>query len=347
MNKQKNLLNAKKNKNDEFYTKLEDIEECLKYFKNRFRGKIVYCNCDCAKPTRWNLHRSAFYDYFKTHWKELGYKEAIFTYYDKRGTSVMGVKLTPTEQKTKTSGWGKTKNSWGQSQDKKWFGDATSDEWQEHDATKILVEKDFGLYDGDFRSKECQKILDTADIVVTNPPFSLFKEYIDNLYEKNKRFIIIGNKNAINYLLPRFKNGTLWLGPVKPTDFETPTGLHELKGLTRWFTNMEFREVETKQSSRFIHYTPEKYPKFDNYDAINVDRVGDIPTDYYDCMGVPITYLDSYDKNGEFEIVGITYSADKNPDIEAIRTDEKHRHNPILNGEEKYPRIIIRRKQEK
>lgn len=343
MNKQRNMLNAKKNKNDEFYTKLEDIEECLKFFNGRLRGKIIYCNCDCAQPTRWNLHRSAFFDYFKKHWREIGYKEAIFTYYDKRGNPVAGVRLIPTEKKTKTSGWGQTKNSWGSNGKKTWVND-DSNGWQEFDSTKELLIKDFGLYDGDFRSKECQKLLDGADVVITNPPFSLFKEFIENLYEKNKKFLIIGNKNAINYLIPKFKDGTLWLGPVKPTDFETPTGIHELKGLTRWFTNMEFKEKKVNNSSRFIHYTPEKYPKFDNYDAINVDRVSDIPTDYYDCIGVPITYLDSYDKDGEFEIVGITYSADRNPDIEAIRTDEKHRHNPILNGEEKYPRIIIRKK---
>lgn len=159
---------------------------------------------------------------------------------------------------------------------------------------------------GDFRSPECIEILQEADIVVTNPPFSLFIPYVEQLIKYNKKFLIIGNKNAVTYkeVFPLIKDNKLWLGYTSPGDFIQPDGAtpKSMKGLTRWFTNLETKK-RTEDLLLFRKYNEKDYPKYDNYDAINVDKVKDIPMDYYGVMGVPITFLDSYNPN-QFEIIG-------------------------------------------
>ena len=208
---------------------------------------------------------------------------------------------------------------------------------------------------GDFRSEECVKLLDEADIVVTNPAFSLFREYVAQLVKYDKKFLIIGNINAVNYICPYIKNKQIWLGFGTDSWYRVPDDFDDRPGVkiedgkkffkvkTRWFTNLD-----VKKRHEFLtlteKYDPTKYPKFDNYDAINVDKVNDIPKDYWGVMGVPTTFLTKFCPE-QFNIIGITYSKDKNPDIEKIRTSPNHRHNPIINGKDIYPRILVQRRK--
>lgn len=162
--------------------------------------------------------------------------------------------------------------------------------------------------DGDFRSEESIELLKESDIVVTNPPFSLFRKYIEQLMEYNKKFLIIGNKNAISYkeIFPLIQQNRIWLGYTKPKDFFTPDGhlSGKMAGLTRWFTNLDIVKRH-EDIILYKNYSSSEYTKFDNYDAVNVDRVQLIPCDYAECMGVPITFLDSYNPD-QFEIIGMT-----------------------------------------
>lgn len=159
--------------------------------------------------------------------------------------------------------------------------------------------------DGDFRSIECQKILEEVDVVITNPPFSLFREYVAQLVEYDKKFIAIGNMNAITYkeIFPLIKENRLRLGYTSPSEFKSPSGIltKKVSGLTRWYTNLNIKKRH-EDMILYKEYTPEEYPKYDNYDAINVDKVAEIPKDYYEAIGVPITFLDKYNPE-QFEIV--------------------------------------------
>lgn len=163
---------------------------------------------------------------------------------------------------------------------------------------------------GDFRNKECLDLLDECDIVVTNPPFSLFREYVAVLMEHQKKFLIIGNKNAITYkeFFPLLKDDEVWIGCNSPLEFSTPDGVtKKLNGLTRWFTNLDI----AKRHEKLIlwkNYTPEEYQTYDNYDAINVNKVSEIPVDYDSVMGVPITFMDKYNPE-QFEIIGLLQSS--------------------------------------
>ena len=200
--------------------------------------------------------------------------------------------------------------------------------------------------DGDFRSPECLKLLDEADIVVTNPPFSLFRQYVATLMEHKKKFIIIGNKNAITYkeIFPLLKDNDVWLGCESPCEFSTPEGMtKKVNGLTRWFTNLDIkkRHEELILVKKYAGHEDE-YPKYDNYDAIEVSKVANIPLDYDGVMGVPITFLDKYSPD-QFEIL----------DARDIAKFDKQRKKSTLlikdadsavNGKPKYVRIAIRNK---
>lgn len=215
---------------------------------------------------------------------------------------------------------------------------------------------------GDFRSKECLDLLDEADIIVTNPPFSLYREYVATLMEHNKKFLIIGNKNSITYkeIFPLIRDNKMWIGYSSPSKFITPEGVtKKINGLTRWFTNLD-----VKIRHNFIdlneEYTPEKYPKYDNYDAINVDKIKYIPKDYYGVIGVPITFLDNYNPD-QFEIVAFRKGEDGK---DLVFTRERERESSTLlscpcttaiagmnknaegkiNGKPTYARILIMRK---
>ena len=285
----KNMHLAKKNKNDEFYTQLSDIENELKYYKKHFKNKTVFLNCDDPKE-------SNFWKYFSLNFDFLGLKKLVSTHFE---TDVSSYKL----------------------------------ELLKYDTEPISTPL---KQNGDFRSDECVEILKECDIVVTNPPFSLFREFINQLIEYDKRFIIIGNKNAITYkeTFSLIKENKLWLGYTSPKEFLQPDNTFKKFGNIGWFTNLEI-DKRNEEMILYRKYYDDTflYPKYDNYDVINVDKVKDIPCDYYGVMGVPITFMDKYNPN-QFEILGICNSA-RYIYFKCIS---------ILNKRKVYNRILIKRK---
>lgn len=300
--KNANLINARKAKDDCFFTLLKDVEKEVSQYD--LKGKVIYCNCD-------DYRYSNFVKYFKDNFEKIKIKKLIATNYDMgEGAFVY-----------------------------------------EYDGVNELVQKLAG--NGDFRSPECIAYLQEADIVCTNPPFSLFLEYIKQLIDYGKKFLVIGNKNTVNYLCDYIKQGKLRTGKNIPSEFKLPDGTmtKKVQGLCRWFTNLETHKADNTME---LIETYKNQSKFDNYNAINISKVVNIPYDYDDPIGVPITISDKVADDGlihcthndeqiKFRILGITYSTDKNPEIEALRTDPKHRHVGIINGQEKYPRIIIQK----
>ena len=265
MSKNTNLHVAKSAKNDEFYTRFEDINFEINLvehgYRPFFKDKVVYCNCD-------DPEESNFWKFFKARFNGLKLKKLISTHYDQEGKS--SYKL-------------------------------------EYDGERIKKSELDG--DGDFRSSECVELLKESDIVVTNPPFSLFREFVALLMKYEKKFVIIGNKNAITYkeIFPLIKDNKVWLGYTSPNEFIIPGGeiTKQVTGLCRWYTNLE---IPKRHEPMLLGGSYERgskkgmFPKYDNYDAINVDRVCDIPEDYEGVMGVPITFLDKYCPE-QFEIV--------------------------------------------
>lgn len=308
--KNTNLHNAKKAKNDEFYTQLSDIEKEMAHYKEFFKGKIVYCNCDDARE-------SNFFKFFSNNFESLGLKKLITTGYKENGK---GVKLV-------------------------YEGDKNGNFMV--DDEEIAVTELEG--NGDFRSEECIELLKECDVVVTNPPFSLFREYVAQLIEYGKKFIIIGSMNAITYkeIFPYIKNNELWLGAtgIKDMSFKVPSsyGARETRfwvdengqhwrslGNGCWFTNVEHSRRNTKLDL-FKKYNDTEYPKYDNYDAIEVSRVENIPTDYDGVMGVPITFLDKYCPT-QFEIVNMS-----------TMSGVSANYWTMINGKPKFARIYIRK----
>ena len=315
----KNLSAAKAAKKDEFYTQYEDIERELQHYWQHFRGKTVLCNCD-------DPYESNFFKYFASRFNQLGLKKLICTCYN--GSSIQGTQLSlfpemnPEEPK-------RIAHKLVITEVKDMNGDGAVDMTD----VEILIRNDKNvltqLQTGDFRSPECIELLREADIVVTNPPFSLFREYVAQLVEYDKKFLIIGNKNAITYkeVFPLIKDNKLWIG-VTPmsTDllFEFPSQSVEdvlqngKRGSTYrivdgrilgrspsiWFTNLDHNKRH-QLLDLVCRYSPEEYPHYDNYDAIEVNKTTDIPYDYFGVMGVPITFLDKYNPD-QFEILGIT-----------------------------------------
>lgn len=270
------LLNiAKKEKNDEFYTSYKDIEDELQYYKEAFKDKVVYCNCD--RPCV-----SEFWNYFEDNFNFLGLKKLVATYFDQ------------TKSVWKTEIIGSTE-----------------------DTRKILKTKVSG--DGDFRSQEYTELLKEADIVVTNPPFSLFREYVAQLIRYDKKFLIIGNLNAITYkeIFPLIKDNKVWLGycgsghTMHFAIKDNRIG-EKFKSVTAvWYTNLD---IQKRHEALDLHkrYSSKEYPKYDNYDAININKVADIPKDYDGIMGVPITFLEKHCPD-QFKIIG-TISAPNDKD---------------------------------
>lgn len=304
----KHLTRAKRQKNDEFYTQLPDIENELRYYKEYFRGQTVYCNCDDPRASK-------FFHYFSYNFEHLGLKRLIATCYrsqsadsPSRNDSTIGLLLEYTGDKN---------------------GNRVPDE---EEIGKGPLDSD-----GDFRSRECIELLEQADIVVTNPPFSLFREYVAQLVEHGKKFLIIGNKNAITYkeVFKLIKNGKVWLGHTSPGEFLRPDGtLSNVAGLTRWFTNLPTRRrTEELILYKQYHGHKDEYPHYDNYDAIEVGRVKNIPKGYEGVMGVPITFLDKHNPE-QFEIVG---------QMVTTKIDEFNHGYPYVGGKKKYARILIRK----
>jgi len=314
-NKNRNLHKARKYKNDEFYTKLEDIERELRHYRYHFKNKTVFCNCD-------DPWVSNFFHYFTHNFDILGIKKLITTCY--------------------------------QNDQMKLFSRHDRDDsiCLEYDGpkngNKIPTPEEIGIIKlkegGDFRSKECIELLKQSDIVCTNPPFSLFREYMAQLIEYGKKFLIIGNYNAVIYkeIFPLIKDNKIWLG-VEPwgMTFNTPEGKEKFSRMTKWFTNLH----HNKRNDEIIlvkkyNGNEEHYPKYDNYDAIDVDKVLNIPKDYNGIMGVPITFFVDYNPN-QFKVLGFTNSGEENKGIR--HKDSKH-GRALINGKEIYTRILIQRK---
>ena len=264
--KNENLHKAKAAKNDEFYTRLQDIENELRHYRNHFKGKVVYCNCDDARE-------SNFFKYFSLSFEFLGLKKLIATGYKENGKGVALV----------------------------YEGDKNGN--RNVDDEEISVTELNG--DGDFRSEECIEFLKEADIVVTNPPFSLFREYVAQLMQYGKKFLIIGNNNAITYkeIFLYIKNNELWLGITSVKDFIQPNGEIKKFGNICWFTNLEHKK-KNEELILYKHYNPTEYQKYENYNAIEVSKVAEIPMGYEGVMAVPISFLDKYCPN-QFRIVGL------------------------------------------
>ena len=341
-----NLTQAKRAKKDEFYTQLSDIERELSHYKEHFRGKTVLCNCDDPRI-------SNFFRYFAYNFEHLGLKRLITTCYKNQDTDLFSM------------------NTCEQAIWLEYFGDKNGDKIPNPDEIGIHYFKG----DGDFRSAECIELLKQADIVVTNPPFSLFREYVAQLVEYDKKFVIIGHQNAITYkeIFPLIKENKIWLGYgfkggaghfISKYEDTATAGDHR-EGMIRvsgvvWFTNLD---IDKRHEELILYktYNPEDYPKYDNYDAINVDKTSDIPCDYDGVMGVPITFLDKYSPT-QFEIVefrkgtdgkDLVYSTLQGGGNSTI-LQNSHPSMPIgglmnnpkdtlVNGKSKYARILIRK----
>lgn len=350
------LHKAKKAKNDEFYTCLADIENELRHYKDHFKDKIVYCNCD-------DPYESNFLQYFLLNFKHLGLKKLISTGY--ATSPIVGTQLSlfendlPIYRKahkieiTSVDDLNLTDNQIIKLHDlpKKAKGIKITNlnDSKAKDGTVYLG--------GDFRSRECIKLLCEADIVVTNPPFSLFREYIAQLVEYNKKFLVIGNQNAITYkeIFPLIKENKIWLGNYLVKIFVVPN-LIEIKdnikkgddgkyyanfGNVCWFTNLTHSKRQEKIISYKI-YNPSDYPKYDNYNAIEVSKTANIPMDYDGVMGVPITFLDKYNPE-QFEILGATESEGIGFS-NGLWIEGSSAKQALVNGEKVYKRLFIKHK---
>ncbi len=305
----KNLNAAKEAKKDEFYTQLADIENELKHYRPHFRDKVILCNCD-------DPYESNFFKYFANNFNAFGLKKLIATCYN--GSPVQGSELMidfgDFYNETKKIAYKVEITE---------VTDANGDGRIDLADVRYLIQNNKNVLsilkeNGDFRSPECIELLKEADIVVTNPPFSLFREYVAQLLKYEKLFIIIGHQNAITYqeIFPQIKDNKVWLGYgfkggaahfVSPYEDKATAGDHR-EGMIRvsgvnWFTNLEIPKRH-EQLILYHTYSSEEYPKYINYDAINVNATNDIPVDYDGAMGVPITFLDKYNPE-QFEILGI------------------------------------------
>lgn len=336
-----NLHRANKAKKDEFYTQLVDIENELKHYKEQFKNKIVYCNCD-------DPFESNFFKYFATNFNALKLKKLIATSYS--GSPIVGGQLSLLEMKGLK---GKQPFKMEISE----VPDANKDGAIDLADVKSLLKYNANVSaplngTGDFRSNECIELLKQADIVVTNPPFSLFREYVSQLVEYDKKFLILGDQNAITYK-ETFKfiredkiwfgydnNGTKWF--QVPMDYDIPTEsrkkiMNGIKyfsmGRIIWYTNLDTTKRH-QYLDLYKKYSPDEYPKYDNYNAIEISKVSDIPMDYNGVMGVPITFVDKYNPD-QFEILGIDRYVEDNSNYGKRFT---------INEKEIYARILIKNK---
>ena len=289
------LNKAAKAKNDEFYTQLADIEKELKRYKDQFREKVVYCNCD-------DPFESNFFKYFAANFNALGLKKLITTSYTK--SPIAGGQLPLFEvEGLKPSGKEPFKIEINEVPDTDGDGAINLDD------VKFLLKHNKNIATplrgaGDFRSDECMGLLKEVDIVCTNPPFSLFREYVAQLMERGKKFLIIGNDNAIAYkeFFVFIKGNKVWTGYSKVKEFRQPDGTIKKFGNVGWYTNLDTTKRHEKLTL-YKKFNLIEYPKYVNYDAIEVSKVAEIPTDYDGEMGVPITFLDKYNPD-QFEIIG-------------------------------------------
>lgn len=335
----KYLHKAKIGKNDEFYTMLADVERELKHYKKHFKNKVVLCNCDDPRV-------SNFFHYFSYNFEQLGLKKLITTCYKNQNADLFS------EHKSERAIY------------LEYTGDRNRNSVP--DPKEIGIKKLKG--DGDFRSEECIELLKQADIVVTNPPFSLFREYVTQLVEYDKKFLIVGTWNAITYkeIFKLIKKDKLWIGINSNrnfTGFIVPKhyALHGTEARidengnrivssnnTCWFTNMDIAKRH-EELILYKKYNKAEYPTYDNYKAIEVSQTKDIPMDYYGEMGVPVTFLDKHNPK-QFEIVGSFNAGGHGEDLGAIKTETITNgrtilwNGPVVKKKPLYKRIIIKRK---
>lgn len=327
-----NLGKAKTEKNDDFYTQLTDIERELKHYKSFFKDKVVLCNCDDPRV-------SNFFHYFSYNFERLGLKKLITTCYKNQDMDLFS--HSNSEQAIYLE----------------YSGDKNGNNVPDPEEIGIKYFKG----DGDFRSEESIELLKQADIVVTNPPFSLFREYVAQLIEFDKKFIIIGSQNAFTYkeTFKLFKENKIWTGVDNggtkwfevPMDYEINTQSrikiennkkYFSMGSIFWFTNLDHSKRHEKIILYKTYYGSEQeYPKYDNYDAIEVSTYKDIPIDYKGVMGVPVTFFDKYNPE-QFEIVGLIAGNIKG--LAGIPSSTG-KDGPYMNGKLKYGRILIRNRE--
>lgn len=337
-----NLHAANRAKKDEFYTQEDDISNELKHYKAHFAGRTVFCNCD-------DPFESNFFRFFALNFNAYGLKRLIATCYD--GSPVAGTQLSAFDSPDRLRTGIPHKIVITEVTDNNGDGaiNLADVEWLIKNDNNVLTRLNGN---GDFRSPECVELLREADIVVTNPPFSLFREYVAQLVEFDKKFLIIGNMNAVTYkeIFPLIKGNRMWMGASIHSgdrEFQVPDSYPlnaagsrvdsdgrkfiRVKGV-RWFTNLDYPQ---RHDDLILYktYSPQEYPKYDNYDAINVDKTADIPCDYDGVMGVPITFLDKYNPE-QFEILGIDRYIEDNPN---------YGHRFKINDKEIYARILIRK----
>ncbi len=344
----RNLHAAKSSKKDEFYTQLSDIEKELRHYKDHFKGKTVLCNCDDPRV-------SNFFHYFSHSFEDLGLKKLITTCYKNQNRDLFSEHTSENAIYLEYTG--------------------------DKDGNKVPDPEEIGIIplkgDGDFRSDECIELLKSADIVVTNPPFSLFREYVEQLIKYDKKFIVIGAKNAVTYkeIFGLIKENKIWLGngfEHGNAYFKTPydddyadgvldsaTGLVKFRNVG-WFTNLE-HDKRHEDLILYEKYDRKKYPTYENYNAIEVSRIKDIPMDYDGVMGVPITFLDQHNPE-QFEIVGTTESNDRDNDFRTrFYTSQECRDaylerfgkpgtydlnaSGVVNGIKVFKRVLIKRKK--
>ena len=329
MSKNNNLHSAKKAKNDEFYTRIEDVEKELKYYKDFFKGKKVLCNCNDGKL---NGVWSAFAQYFSMNFEHLGLKKLTCVSYNEDGH---GMKYVYCGDKN---------------------GNYISDDF-EWEVSELNGH-------GDFSDEEGCQMIQECDVVVTNPPFSLFRDFVAQLVKHNKKFLVIGNQNAIgwNDIFPYIKNEKIWLGISAPKAYSTPLNevenektqyekdgiVYQKFGNHGWFTNIPHSK-RNQPLDLYKKYNPKDYPHYDNFDAIEVKKVSEIPCDWDGLMGLPITMMNNFDHN-QFEIVGLLCD-NKADNINTFNgtptfTDENHKKSKcaVLNGKRLFARILIRKK---
>lgn len=329
-NENSSLHTAKRNKKDEFYTQIVDIERELRHYRRHFKGKVVYCNCD-------DPYVSAFFEYFTKNFEFLGLKKLITTCYKSQRVDMFS--QNDSEEAIKLEYTGGAPNS-------------------------LPTPDDIGVTqlrgDGDFRSQECIDILGEADIIVTNPPFSLFGVYVAQLAALDKKFIIIGHQNAITYkdVFPLIKENRMWLGYgfkrnmahfIAPHYDDTASDADHREGMIRvsgvvWYTSLDHnkRHEEMILVQRY-HGNEANYPRYDNYDAIEVSKTQHIPMDYEGAMGVPITFLTKYNPD-QFEIIGATESEGKGFSS-GLWNPESGVAQAAINGKRVYKRLFIRNRK--
>lgn len=324
-----NLHKARVAKNDEFYTRLEDIEKELKYYKKHFAGKVVFCNCD-------DPYESNFFKFFALNFNILGLKKLIATCYD--GSQIVGTELPLWKDET-------DKTAWRAVITMDELIDANEDGAIDEDDVKLMLQKEGAVKklngNGSFDSEECLELLKTADIVCTNPPFSLFRKFVKTIMKYNKKFLIIGSKNAITYkeIFNYIKNNELWMGINNVPTFNTPNGGTKTFGNIGWYTNLTHPK-RNEEIYLYKTYNTESYPKYDNYDAIEVSKVDEIPEDYDGVMGVPITFLDKYCPT-QFEIVDINPHFFSMVEQGLPKPKQLTLHN--VNKKDPYARILIKK----